>query len=292
MEKYFSESELILRPDNSVYHLGVKGEDLADTIIIVGDPERVSLITSRFDSVRFSTSSREFCIQTGFFNSKEITVVSTGIGVDNIDIVINELDAAVNIDSSTRKVNKNLRKLNFLRLGTSGALNPSIKLHDIVCSEAAIGMDGVPHFYDFEFSDKETTIAREFSDQSGWPDKVASPYAVLASESLLNKFKDVYDHRGITITANGFYGPQNRELRGRLRNPQIEENYRNFSSLGMSVTNFEMETAGIYALSKMLGHSHLTLCVILANRINKEFSSNPESAVNSLIDKALINLSN
>lgn len=291
MEKYFSESELILRPNQSVYHLGVKGEDLADDIIIVGDPERVSLITSRFDSVRFSAASREFCIQTGMYRSKEFSVVSTGIGVDNIDIVINELDAAVNINPTTRKVNPVLRKLNFLRLGTSGALNSEIKLHDIVCSAAAIGMDGVPHFYDFEFSNDEVTMANNFAKDCGWPEKVASPYAVMATKSLLDKFEGVFDHKGITITANGFYGPQNRELRGRLRNPEIENNYRVFSSHGMNVTNFEMETAGIYALSKMLGHSHLTLCVILANRINREFSSNPELAVNLLIDSALDNLS-
>ncbi|MEJ6680587.1 MAG: nucleoside phosphorylase [Flavobacteriales bacterium] len=292
MEKYFSESELILRPDKSVYHLGVKGEDLADDIIIVGDPDRVAVVTSRFDSVRFSTASREFCIQTGEYNSKEISVVSTGIGVDNIDIVINELDAAVNINPDTRLVNKSLRKLSFLRLGTSGALDPKIKLHDIVCSAAAIGMDGVPHFYDFEFSQDELAMADSFSKDCEWPDKVASPYAVMASKHLLDKFEGVYNHRGITITANGFYGPQNRELRGRLRYPEMEERYRAFSSHGMNVTNFEMETAGIYALSKMLGHSHLTLCVILTNRINKEFSSNPEEAVNLLINKALDSLSN
>ncbi len=292
MEKYFSESELILRPDNSVYHLGVKGEDIADTVIIVGDPERVSLISKKFDSIRVTKFSREFCIHTGIISGVELTVVSTGIGVDNIDIVVNELDAAVNIDPLTRKVNSTLRKLKFLRLGTSGALRPEIKLHDIVCSSAAIGMDGVPHFYEFNFSEEELSLVRKFKAEVKWPDLLAEPYAVFASSELLDQFLGVYNHQGITITANGFYGPQNRELRGKLRFTELENSYRSFSYKDKLVTNFEMETAGIYALSKMLGHEHLTLCVILANRANKEFSEDPSTAVNFLINSVLDTLSN
>ncbi|MFK7757424.1 MAG: nucleoside phosphorylase [Flavobacteriales bacterium] len=287
MSERFSESELILRPDSTVYHLGVRGEDIADRVIIVGDPERVALISERFDAVRFRVASREFCIHTGVLNGIELTVISTGIGVDNIDIVINELDAAVNIDPISRTVNAKLRKLKFLRLGTSGALNSSIDIHSVVCSEAAIGMDGVPHFYNVPYEPQELKMVEAFKSHTHWSEKLAEPYAVLASKSLLDQFNDVFDYKGITITANGFYGPQNRQLRGRLSFPDLESRYQTFKLNHMAVTNFEMETSGIYALSKMLGHEHLTLCVILANRIKKQFSKSPEKAVSHLIDKAL-----
>lgn len=286
MNKKFSDSELILREDGSVYHLGVVAADVADNVIIVGDPDRVEMISSRFDEVSVRKSSREFCVHTGLLNGKKLTVISTGIGVDNIDIVINELDAAVNINPETREVNPSLRKLNFIRLGTSGAMQPDIDLHDVVCSAAAIGMDGVPHFYQIDWTNSESDLVDRFSEECSWPAELARPYAVEASEELLRKFSDVYTHKGITVTANGFYGPQNRQLRVPLRIQKFED-YKKFEWEGMRVTNFEMETAGIYALSKSLGHAHVTLCVILANRSRKLFSSNPQKAVESLIDKAL-----
>jgi len=287
MQKAFSESELILRKDGSVYHLGVRAEDLAQKVIIVGDPERVGNISSRFDSIRVKKSSREFHIHTGTLNSSEITVVSTGIGVDNIDIVINEIDAAVNINPDTRTLNDDIKSFQFLRLGTSGALNAEIRLHDVVASAAAIGMDGVPYFYNYNFSEEEQSLAATFQSSVNWPVELAKPYAVYASSRLLDKFSDIYNHKGITITANGFYGPQNRQLRAPLKRSDLENAYSSFRCNGLEVTNFEMETSGIYALSKMLNHEHLTMCVILANRINKEFSSAPDEAVNKLIDSSL-----
>ena len=291
MKKTFGESELILRPDGSVYHLGVTGSEIADKVIIVGDPERVEQISSRFDRIDVKKASREFCIHTGKLNGTDLTVISTGIGVDNIDIVINELDAAANINPTTRKENDTLRRLEFVRLGTSGALSPDINLHDVVCSKAAIGMDGVPHFYDFEFSAAEKKLASAFKKECEWPDTLAFPYAVYASGHLVEKMKETVDHFGITVTANGFYGPQNRELRIPIRR-NFYDTFQNFQHGGLRITNFEMETAGIYALSEMLGHSHVTLCVILANRVRKEFSKDPSVAVNLLIDKALNSITN
>ena len=289
MKRKFSESELILRKDGSVYHLGVLGHELADDIIIVGDPERVQLISDRFDSISVKKASREFCVHTGILKGKTLTVVSTGIGVDNIDIVINELDAAVNINPNTREENETLRTLNFLRLGTSGAMIEDINLHDIVGSAAAIGMDGVPHFYDISWSESELDLVECFKKSCSWPKKLAEPYGVLASNVLIEKFSKIIDHKGITLTANGFYGPQNRELRVPLKIGLIDQ-YKQFTWSGYKMTNFEMETAGIYALSKSLGHSHLTLCTILANRTQKMFSSDPLAAVNNLINKALESL--
>ena len=287
MKKKFSPSELILRPDGSVYHLGVKAEDLASDIILVGDPDRVSMITDKFQRVEVKKQGREFHIHTGEFNGKRISVVSTGIGVDNIDIVINELDAAVNINPEIREVNSELKYLNFYRLGTSGTLRNEISIDSIICSQAAIGMDGVPHFYDFTFSDEENELAEAFSETINWPRHSARAYAVFGAEELIDKINGVYDHLGVTVTANGFYAPQNRAIRIPLANPSLQLEYQEFEFKNNRLTNLEMETAGIYALTKMLGHSAVSLSAILANRATNEFSSNPKKVVEGLIDSAL-----
>lgn len=283
------ESQLILNSDRSVYHLGITGDAIADTVIVVGDPERVVKVSRKFDSVHYRRAGREFVVHTGRLGSKEITVLSTGIGVDNIDIVINELDAAVNIDAATRTPKSKTRSLDIVRLGTCGALREDIEIGTIIASAYAIGYDGVPWHYDLAPEEDEIAMSTAFQAHTGWPDYLATPYCAKASTKLLALYAQHCLH-GITVTANGFYGPQNRSLRLPLRDPLRMERIRNFSSAGLNATNFEMESAGLYALSGMLNHNPLTLCVVLANRYREAFSSDPESATNTLIDNFLSQL--
>jgi uridine phosphorylase len=283
------ESQLILNDDQSVYHLGITGAHVADTVIIVGDPERVTTLSQRFDQVIYRQASREFVIHTGRLGTREITVLSTGIGVDNIDIVINELDAAVNIDPSTRQVREQLRSLNLIRIGTCGALQEDIEVGALIASAFAIGYDGVPWHYKGAFEPEEKALADAFTHHARWPEELSKPYCAKASSVLLEQFGGNAIN-GITLTANGFYGPQNRSLRLRLSDDERLERIRTFAHEGMVVTNFEMECAGIYALSSMLGHRALTLCVALANRYREAFSKDPKKDVNTLIDKVLSQL--
>lgn len=280
------ESQLILNPDQSVYHLRVRSEHIADTIIVVGDPERVSNITSRFDHLKHVISSREFVIHTGTYKGKLLTVLSTGIGVDNIDIVINELDAAVNIDPETRKPHSKLRHLRIIRLGTCGTLRSEVPIGSFIASAYAIGFDGVPWHYDMEMLADEMECAERFSDHVDWPHELAKPYCAKADKVMLNTIGEGMIH-GITITANGFYGPQGRSLRLPLRDASLLERIRSFQFNHYQATNFEMECAGLYALSSLLSHRVLTCCVVLANRYNEEFTGDPSKAVNALIDVVL-----
>lgn len=280
------ETQLILTQQFNVYHLGIRADHIADDVIVVGDPERVGRITARFDEIEFISRQREFHVHTGVYRTKRITVLSTGIGVDNIDIVINELDAAVNIDPLTRKPRKDQRKLNIIRLGTTGGLQPDIPIGTKVASAYAIGFDGVPWHYDVEMENDEKDLALAFSGQTDWPTELAKPYCAKADKGLLETIGEGMLH-GVTITANGFYGPQSRSVRLPLRYPDLLDRIRSFSHNGYMATNFEMECAGLYALSSALEHRVLTCCVVLANRYNEKFTEDPLKAVDALIDEVL-----
>lgn len=280
------ESELVLNPNGSVYHLAVKGDDIADHVILVGDPGRVNVVSSYFDSVRFRQKNREFNTVTGMYKGTEITVLSTGIGTDNIDIVVTELDAAVNINPKTRQVNDKLRSLNLIRLGTSGALDTALDVDQIVVSKAAIGLDGVAHFYDAQATTAELELDKAFMQQCNWPEDWNRPYARMASTALFSKFKDL-GHSGLTITANGFFGPQGRAIRLPLAQSEMNERYRQFKHGEFTASNYEMECSALYALGKALGHECLTMCVIVANRYAGKFSQDYHSAVKRMIELTL-----
>lgn len=279
-------SELILRGDGSVYHLGVRPEHVAENIIIVGDPERVPLISSMFNDVEFRVAGREFVIHTGSFSGKRITVVSSGIGVDNIDIVINELDAAVNMDLSTRLPKWHHTSLNIVRIGTSGAMHADIPVGSFVASYFAFGLDGVPQSYQATLNEEEQGHASRMKSQFPWLAEQSGFYVAQCNPSLLNQMAEGFIH-GITATANGFYGPQGRSVRLQsIMEKRIDE-YRNYRENELRITNFEMECSGIYALSSMLGHKALTVCAILANRATKEFHNNPSASIETLISTVL-----
>ncbi len=286
MQKHFKESELILNPDGSVYHIGLKAENVAPTVIVVGDQHRVASISKYFDHIEFKTQHREFVSHTGTFNNKRITVLSTGIGTDNIDIVINELDAAVNIDLEKRIPKDTHTSLDIIRLGTSGALQPEIEVDTFVASAYGLGLDGLLNFYQYDESILEKELAEAFIKQTGWNKKLPHPYIIKASEKLLAKVAGGLT-QGITATASGFYGPQGRELRIPLAFPELNERIENFSHQGHTITNFEMETSAIYALGKILGHNTLTVCDIIANRVNRTYSKDYKVSVEKLIQFAL-----
>lgn len=284
---WIPESELILRPDGSLYHLGIFPEDVGDKIIIVGDPERVPLISELLDKTNRKVSSREFVVHSGELHGKSITIVSSGIGVDNIDIVINELDAAVNIDLPTRTIKSAIKSLEIVRIGTSGSIQADIPVGSFVASSFAFGLDGVPWSYDGSqgLRNEQELIAllrkeiTELQHQSGL-------YAVEASEELLSRV--AFDMiQGITATQNGFYGPQGRSVRLSSKVEKMLNSYASVQFNNLRVTNFEMESSGIYALSSMLGHKALTVCAILANRATKEFHKSPSKSIETLIHTVL-----
>ncbi len=274
------ESELILNSDGSIYHLQLKPGEVAKTIITVGDPDRVDNITSHFDSISVNKRNREFKTVTGLLGNKRLTVIATGIGTDNIDIVFNELDALFNIDFNTRTIKDNLISLDFIRIGTSGSINPKIPVNSIVVSQSAVGLDGLLNFYDAEKM-RCLELESAFKDQTDIPNS----YAVQCSAKLLSKFESI-GTKGITITADGFYGPQSRNLRLDYKYNLVEMT-KDFSFEGTEITNLEMETAGIYGLAKMLGHNAISLNAILASRCNGEFSNKPSEVINHLIMKTL-----
>jgi uridine phosphorylase len=280
--KVFEESELILTKENKIYHLNLSPEEIADDIIVVGDPGRVPEISKYFDSVELKVQNRELLSHTGIFNKKRITALSTGMGPDNIDIVLNELDALANIDFKTRTAKTTHRKLRIIRLGTSGALQEDIPVDSYVASSYGLGIDGVMNFYKKTQEIIDPVLTNEFIRQSEWPSYLAKPYAVRASDQLLQKV--AFDMlQGITATAPGFFGPQGRELRGELAFPELNSRLTSFHFNGQKITNFEMETSALYGLGKVLGHETLTICVIIANRILKQFSKNYKPLMENLI---------
>ena len=282
----FPETELILTKENRVYHINLKAEDIADDVIVVGDQHRVAQISKLFSKIEFKTEHREFVTHTGIFNGKRITVLSTGIGTDNIDIVMNELDAAVNINLETRELNPTHRSLNIIRLGTSGALQADIPVNGIVVSSHGLGLDGLLNFYDNWQSINENDISESFMKHTNWLPNLPYPYCVKASDKLISKFKDG-THIGITATAPGFYGPQGRQIRLKAAMPTLNEFLTDFKLGEHRITNFEMETSALYGLGKLLNHQCLTACVIIANRVRKEFTSDYTKSVEILITESL-----
>ncbi|WP_299335104.1 nucleoside phosphorylase [uncultured Psychroserpens sp.] len=279
-------SELILNPDGSVYHLNLKPEDISDTIIFVGDQDRVEKITKHFDSIEFSTQKREFKTQTGYYKDKRITVISTGIGPDNIDIVLNELDALVNIDLETRKPKSDLVSLNIIRIGTSGSLQKDIPVDSFVISTHGLDINGMLHFYQID-GISNPDIENAFIAHTNWDKNKARPIVINNSQYLENYFDSDKVFKGITGTAGGFYGPQGRVLRLPLQDATLNSKLDSFSYKDYRISNFEMETSVIYGLSKLLGHEALSLNAIIANRPNGSFSKDPKQTVENLILYAL-----
>lgn len=282
-------SELILNPDGSVYHLNLKPENIATDIILVGDQDRVEKITKHFDTIEFSTQKREFKTQTGVYKGKRLTVLSTGIGPDNIDIVLNELDALVNIDLKTRKPKTQLSSLNLVRVGTSGSLQKEIPVDSFVISTHGLDLNGMLHFYQID-TITHPQIEDAFIEFTNWNSNKARPIVIENSKSLEQKFDSKQVYKGLTATAGGFYGPQGRVLRLPLQDPNLNTKMDTFDYNGMRITNFEMETSVIYGLSKLLGHNALSLNAIIANRPNGTFSEDPKKVVENLIEYTLSKL--
>lgn len=276
------DSELILNPDGSVYHLNLLPEHIADTIITVGDPDRVEGVTKYFDSVDFQTRKREFHTQTGTYKGKRITVISTGIGTDNIDIVFNELDALVNINLKTREINPQLKSLDIIRIGTSGSIQRDIPIDSFLISDYAVGFDSLLHFYQSEDIQFEH-IGRALMTHCNWSERKSMPYVVKGDENLLKRMSSHKTFRGFTATNVGFYGPQGRVLRLPIEDEQLNDKLASFKFDGMPITNLEMETAGIYGLSKLLGHRAVSMNAIIANRATGEFTDRPKEIVDELI---------
>ncbi len=280
------ESELILNPNGSVYHLNLRPENISHDIIFVGDQDRVEMITQHFESIEFSTQKREFKTQTGIYKGKKITVISTGIGPDNIDIVMNELDALVNIDLNKRKPKEALTRLNIVRVGTSGSLQKEVPIDSFVLSTHALDINGMLHFYQID-SIGNPAIEDAFVKFTDWSKKKARPIVIDNSKELEQKFSSSKVFKGLTATAGGFYGPQGRVLRLPLEDSGLNEKMDTFNHKGLRITNFEMETSVIYGLSKLLGHNALSLSAIIANRPDGNFSKNPRKTVEKLIEYAL-----
>lgn len=285
-------SELILNNDGSVFHLHLKPENLADQIILVGDQARVETISRFFDKIDFSTQNREFKTVTGWYGNKRMSVLSTGIGTDNIDIVLNELDALANIDFEKREIKTDKRSLDILRIGTSGGLQSNLPVNSFVVSQKSIGFDGMLAFYANHESYCDRSFEKAFRQFTGWKNALPSPYVVDASEVLLSKFDTPEFKKGVTISAPGFYGPQGRILRLGLAMPELNRMIEQFSYNDLKISNFEMESSAIYGLSKMLGHNALTICLIIANRVTRQANENYRDEMKKLIKKVLDGLTN
>ncbi len=286
MMKKIAESELILNNDGSIYHLKLQPEQLADDIIVVGDPQRVEIISSYFDKIEHKVHNREFVTHTGTLNGHRLTVLATGIGTDNIDIVINELDALVNIDLQNRTIKKDHKSLNIIRIGTSGGLQADIEVDSFLASQYGLGFDGLLHYYDKSDSVRDTNIEDAFVSHANWDNHPARPYVVKCSEMLLKRIaKDI--RTGITATAPGFYGPQGRVLRLKLKNPDLNQIIENFNYKDLKICNFEMETSALYGLGALLGHNTLTVCDVIANRVSKTYSKDYKKSVRDLIELVL-----
>jgi len=282
-----SETDLILNADGSAYHLNLQPGDVADTVITVGDQDRVEGISKYFDHIEYKKSKREFVTHTGRIGNKRLTVISTGIGTDNIDIVLNELDALVNIDFNTRLVNPNLKSLNIIRIGTTGAVQTDIPVDSLLVSGAAFGFDTLMHYYKQKLSIAEEVLLESFEYilSRGYNYKL-TPYIASASEALLNTL-GAGIQPGITITAPGFYAPQGRQVRAISAMPELMEIIQNFKSNGRRITNLEMETAGIYGLAAILGHKALSFNIVLANRVTQAFSKQPAEIMDRYIKEVL-----
>lgn len=284
--KKIADSELILNQNGSVYHLNLRPENISDIILVVGDQGRVKTISKHFTNIECQIQNREFVTHTGTYNGKRITALSTGIGTDNIDIVVNELDALVNIDLEKREIKEKHTTLNIIRLGTSGALQGDIPVDDFVMSEYGLGFDGLLNFYKTNKNIYDEGITEAFIKHTAWGPKLARPYTVKASEILMKKLGDGL-FKGITATASGFYGPQGRQLRIVPADPLLNDKMETFKYKGHRITNFEMETSALYGLGAILGHQTVTICTIIANRVSKQYSKDYHPAIEKMIQTVL-----
>lgn len=279
-------SELIITPSGCIYHLDVHPGEIADTVITVGDPGRVPEVSKYFDRIEHRKAHREFVTHTGYIGSKRLSVVSSGIGPDNIDITLNELDALVNIDFTTRMVKETTRSLNIIRMGTSGSLQEDLPVDSLVASTFGIGLDNLLHYYRFESNAEEAYVLNDFQNHTLLNGNPIQPYVAEGSVRLLNHFSEGYAH-GITVTCPGFYAPQGRRLRLPLAFPNLVDTLSTFSSGMHRITNFEMETSAIYGLGKLMGHHCLSINTIVANRQAKTFSKDAPAAIDHMIRKSL-----
>ncbi|HEV7333520.1 MAG TPA: nucleoside phosphorylase [Flavisolibacter sp.] len=288
--QHIAESELIINGRGAIYHLDVRPEELAQTVITVGDPDRVVEVSKYFDTIEVKRQHREFVTHTGRVGKKRISVVSTGIGPDNIDIVLNELDALVNIDFKTRQIKPSLTALDIIRVGTSGSLQEDIPVDSFVASTHGLGLDNLLNYYRLEHNEQESQLLQSFVTHTQLHAQITIPYISHASGSLLKNFVSGF-HQGITVTCPGFYGPQGRVLRLGIKNPELIDQLTEFRFGPHRISNFEMETSAIYGLGKLLGHHCLSLSAIVANRIAKEFSKDSAATIDRLIKTTLENLS-
>lgn len=279
-------SELILNPDGSVYHLALRPEQLGDLVLVVGDPGRVARISAHFDKVDHQVHNREFVTHTGQYRGVKITALATGIGTDNIDIVMGELDALVNIDLEKRTPKKEHKVLTIVRMGTCGALQEDVPCDELVVSHSALGLDNVLHYYAHEQTDAEIRILQAFLQHTEWPDNLPVPYIATGNEYLVNELGRG-NHVGITATAGGFYGPQGRQLRAIPSVGVLNELLTSFKHQDLRLLNFEMETSALYGLSGLLGHKACTVCTVVANRLRKEYSKDHHAAVDRMIGQVL-----
>ena len=279
-------SQLVLNNEGAIYHLNLHPDQLADNVIMVGDPGRVDMIASFFDKIDVERQNRELITRTGWFNGERITVLSTGMGTDNLDIVMNELDALANIDLKTRMPKETHRSLNLIRLGTCGALQPDIEPGNNVATRYAIGLDGLLYFYEKHKEVNEIAMRDAFIKQMDYPKDLPKPYVVEGSKMLFDKLAEGY-YQGVTATAPGFYGPQGRTLRMHLSYPENNNKIENFDYQGWRVCNFEMESSALYGLGKMMGHNCLTICVAIANRVTEKFTTDYHPYVRKLVESTL-----
>lgn len=280
------ESELIINKRGAIYHLDLRPEELADTVILVGDPERVKIVSKHFDSIEYQLQHREFITHTGYIGNKRLTVLSTGIGPDNIDIAVNELDALANINFETRTINSSIKKLNLIRLGTSGALQADIPVDSLVTSSHGLGFDNLMNYYDYQKTDEEKNMIASFLEQTNMDTSITLPYIFKGSDFLLSKFNAEF-YKGITVTAPGFYGPQGRELRLKSKSRALIDSLTHFSYNDFRITNFEMESSAIFGLGKLLGHECISVNVVVANRVIQQYSKDSNAAVENMIERAI-----
>lgn len=288
-KKYFAESELIINSDGSVFHLHVKPEHLADKIILVGDPGRVALVASHFQTVECDVESREFHTITGTYNGKRIMVTSTGIGCDNIDIVMNEIDALANIDFNTREEKDKIRQLEIVRIGTCGGLQPYTPVGTFICSEKSVGFDGLLNFYAGRNAVCDLAMERALLNHLGWTGNMCAPapYVIDADSELVERIAGKDMVRGVTIACGGFFGPQGRQLRVPLADPKQNEKIESFEYNGYRITNFEMESSALAGLARLMGHKATTCCMVIANRVAKEANTGYKNKIDDLIKVVL-----
>lgn len=287
MKKYFAESELIINSDNTIFHLHVAPEQLADKVILVGDPGRVALVASHFDTIECECENREFKTITGIYQGKRISVVSTGIGCDNIDIVVNELDALANIDFKTREEKDQLRSLTLVRIGTCGGLQPFTPTGTFIASAKSIGFDGLLNFYAGRNEVCDLEFEEAFKQHMHWNQQLCAPYVIDADKDLVERIAGDDMVRGVTIACGGFFGPQGRELRVPLADPEQNQKIESFEHNGWRITNFEMESSALAGLAKLMGHKAMTCCMVIANRLTKQANSGYKNTIDGLIKLVL-----